>query len=210
VEVPETPGQTTQTPACHVPGTAHPNPSLLSAQTSDKREGLPKPKKVVDFENSRSTTFRKTIHGGLKTMSQTAQLDDPRTSYALAQGKTFVWHQIFGASSQTSLDFYTEALDWGVDEMPMGEMGAYKMLTVNGTPVAGVIGTEEGCAEAQGTPPHWSVSIAVDDVDARAEKCQSLGGKLLHGPMDIPTVGRIALTQDPQGATFWLFKGEGC
>jgi len=55
-------------------------------------------------------------------------------------------------------------------------------------------------------PPHWAVYIGVDDVDARLAKCVELGATVLVEPMDVQTVGRMALIQDPQGATFWLFK----
>jgi predicted enzyme related to lactoylglutathione lyase len=81
----------------------------------------------------------------------------------------------------------------------------YKMLVANGKAVAGCWGTQD-TPGMENVPPHWAVYIAVDDVDARLAKCQELGANLLHGPMDIPTVGRMALVQDPQGATFWLFK----
>jgi hypothetical protein len=40
----------------------------------------------------------------------------------------------------------------------------------------------------------------VDDVDAIAAKVTELGGRVLVPPMDIPTVGRFATFQDPQGA----------
>jgi predicted enzyme related to lactoylglutathione lyase len=125
--------------------------------------------------------------------------------HALAAGSTFVWHEVYGASSQASLDFYTQALDFGVHEMDMGEMGTYKMLTRNGKAVAGVMGTSE-MPELAGTPPHWATYIAVDDVDARLAKCQELGAKVIVPPMDVPTVGRMAMIQDPQGATVWIFR----
>lgn len=145
-------------------------------------------------------------------MSQTAELTknekDGCVDQLVAQAKIFPWHQIYSPTEQDAIDFYTRALDWDTTEFPM-ECGSYKMLTANGMPVAGVIGTNE--AEKNGfvhVPPHWAVSISVDDVDARVARCENLGGKLLHGPMDVPTVGRIALVADPNGATFWLFKGE--
>ena len=127
----------------------------------------------------------------------------------LAQAKTFVWHQIFAPNDTASMDFYTKALGFESMEMPMGEMGTYKMLVANGQPVAGVVGTDH-CPDMKITVPHWSVSIGVDDVDARLDKCVALGAQVLLPAFDIPTVGRMALVQDPQGATFWLFKGEGC
>ena len=84
-------------------------------------------------------------------------------------------------------------------------MGTYKMLTRNGKPVCGVFGTDS--AEMAHTPPHWATYLAVDDVDARLAKCTELGAKVIVQPMDVPTVGRMALIQDPAGAHIWLFKG---
>jgi uncharacterized protein len=42
--------------------------------------------------------------------------------------------------------------------------------------------------------------VTVDNVDAIAKNAQELGGKILMGPQDIPTVGRFCVIQDPQGA----------
>ena len=128
----------------------------------------------------------------------------PVSENIAAQGKTFVWHEVYGPKSQDLVDFYTQALDFEATEMPMGEMGTYKMLIANGTPVCGVIGTTE-MPNMEGVPAHWSTYLAVDDVDARLAKCVALGAKALHGPMDVPTVCRMVLIQDPGGATIWLF-----
>jgi len=53
-------------------------------------------------------------------------------------------------------------------------------------------------------PAHWMAYIAVDDVDAAAAKLDSLGGTLIHGPQDIPNVGRFCIIQDPTGAAVGL------
>jgi uncharacterized protein len=132
--------------------------------------------------------------------------DEQRNSAALAQGSTFVWHEVYGASSQASIDFYTKALGFESMEMPMGERN-YKMLVANGQPVAGVIGTSE-FPGMDDVPPHWATYLAVSDVDEKLAACQEHGAKLVHGPMDVPTIGRMALIQDPQGAHIWLFRPE--
>jgi len=144
-------------------------------------------------------------------MSQVAELnrEELANKHVVAQGKTFVWHQIFGPSDDASLNFYTKSLDWGTTEFPMGNGMTYKMLTVDGIAVAGAVSTL-ACPNAHDVPPHWSVSIGVDDVDARLAKCVANGATVLQPAFDIPTVGRMAFIQDPQGAAFWLFKGEGC
>ena len=51
------------------------------------------------------------------------------------------------------------------------------------------------------TPAHWSVTFAVDDADAAAASARELGGKVLAGPVDAPWT-RMAVIEDPQGATF--------
>jgi hypothetical protein len=55
--------------------------------------------------------------------------------------------------------------------------------------------------DAPPMPPAWGAYVTVDDVDATLAKCSALGGKVLVPPMDVPTVGRMAVIQDPQGAT---------
>jgi len=51
------------------------------------------------------------------------------------------------------------------------------------------------------TPAHWSVTFAVDDIDATATKARELGGEVVAGPFDAPWT-RMAVIKDPQGATF--------
>src|SRR5919108_362719 len=55
------------------------------------------------------------------------------------------------------------------------------------------------------TPPHWSVTFAVDDTDAIADKAAELGGKVIAPPFDAPWV-RMAVISDPQGAMFVASK----
>lgn len=54
-------------------------------------------------------------------------------------------------------------------------------------------------------PPHWSVTFAVDDADATAERATELGGKVLVPPLDAPWV-RLTVLSDPQGAVFTASK----
>jgi predicted enzyme related to lactoylglutathione lyase len=56
-------------------------------------------------------------------------------------------------------------------------------------------------ADQADTPPHWSVTFAVDDADAAAAKAAELGGKAIVPPFDAPW-SRLTILSDPQGATF--------
>lgn len=54
-------------------------------------------------------------------------------------------------------------------------------------------------------PARWSVTFAVDDADATAERAAALGGHVLVAPFDAPWV-RMTVITDPQGATFTASK----
>jgi predicted enzyme related to lactoylglutathione lyase len=54
-------------------------------------------------------------------------------------------------------------------------------------------------------PANWSVTFAVDDADATADRAAELGGRVLVPPFDAPWV-RMTVIADPQGATFTASK----
>lgn len=56
--------------------------------------------------------------------------------------------------------------------------------------------------------PHWNVYFVVSDTDESVKRVEALGGETLYSPFDIRGVGRIAVVEDPQGATFSLIKPE--
>jgi len=57
-------------------------------------------------------------------------------------------------------------------------------------------------------PSYWMVYFSVADCDRSVKQAKSLGAKVVVEPMDIPTIGRFATLQDPQGATFSIIKLE--
>lgn len=123
--------------------------------------------------------------------------------FSLAVGRTFCWHEVYTADVPATIKFYTECLGWEHGEMEMAE-GKYHMFKNHGQSICGIFDV----AHADGAPPHWAVYTAVDDVDARLAKCQAAGAVVVHGPMDIPTIGRMVLIKDPQGAMIWLYQPE--
>jgi predicted enzyme related to lactoylglutathione lyase len=55
-------------------------------------------------------------------------------------------------------------------------------------------------------PSFWMPYFQVADCDGAAAKATELGAKVMVGPQDIPSTGRFAIVQDPQGAVFAVFK----
>ena len=59
--------------------------------------------------------------------------------------------------------------------------------------------------DQQNVPANWSVTFAVDEADATAQKATELGGKVVVPPFDAPWV-RTTVIADPQGAAFIASK----
>lgn len=124
------------------------------------------------------------------------------TEHALAVGSAFPWHEVYTPNLDASVDFYTHALGFGVQQMPMGDR-TYTMLTIDGKAIAGMMDTTTLPMEV---PPHWAVYFTVDDVEASVKSVLEHGGQVIVEAMDVPSVGRMALIADPHGATLWLYK----
>ena len=63
-------------------------------------------------------------------------------------------------------------------------------------------------AQKMGAPPHWLPYIAVSDINATAQRAQSLGGQELVGPTIIPNMGAFAVNRDPTGGVFAYFEAQ--
>lgn len=112
----------------------------------------------------------------------------------------FGWCELLTDDVDTARDFYTEVIGWTTEVMDIG-MGPYTVLKAGDRPVAGMMGKP---AEAAGAPTAWTTYVTVDDVDARAAKVAAAGGAVLTEPMDIPSVGRMAIIQDPTGGVIGI------
>jgi len=125
--------------------------------------------------------------------------------FLLTVGSTFTWHEVNVPDVNKAIEFYTSVLGWTTKSMDMGPMGTYTMFCKGEVAMCGIMATVGEMAEV---PPHWSTYINVDDVDSSVAKAEAAGGSCRVPAFDIPTVGRIALICDNQGAHFWLFKPE--
>ena len=109
----------------------------------------------------------------------------------------FSWNELMTTDPEAAKRFYGELFGWTFGTTPTPE-GPYYGAKVKDTEVAGLMNIPRG---AEGLPPMWSCYVTVDDVDKTLGAVERLGGKVVAPPMEVPEVGRIAVIQDPQGAT---------
>ena len=108
----------------------------------------------------------------------------------------FSWNELMTSDAQAATAFYGALFGWKFDSMDMGQ-GSYSVIKVANAGIGGIMKTPPSAGPM---PPSWCGYVTVDDIDEIARRCVSLGGKVLMPPTDIPTVGRFAVLQDPQGA----------
>lgn len=118
----------------------------------------------------------------------------------------FGWCELMTDDAEGAVRFYTEVIGWDVEVVDIG-MGPYTLLKLGERPIGGIMAKPP---EAAGSPNAWTSYITVDDVDARAKAATDAGGMLLMGPMDIPTVGRMALIQHSGGGPIGIITYEQC
>ena len=116
---------------------------------------------------------------------------------------TFCWNEFVTRDLVGARKFYTELLGWKADDTAMPGM-EYTLFKAHDKSVGGMMAMPPDVPP--GVPAHWMAYIQVDDVDAVAKKTVELGGQLLHGPQDVPMVGRFCIIQDPTGGVISLIS----
>jgi len=120
---------------------------------------------------------------------------------------SFCWVELATTDPNAAKKFYSSLFGWTPNDVPMGPDGVYTLFQIGGRDAAA------GCTlraeqRAHGVPPHWMLYIAVDSTDASAVRAAQLGGKVLAPAFDVMDVGRMAVIQDPTGATFCLWQAK--
>jgi predicted enzyme related to lactoylglutathione lyase len=109
----------------------------------------------------------------------------------------FSWFELMTTDPDAAREFYTQLFGWGSKDMDMPS-GKYTTLQVGETSVAGMMKIPADAPP--GMPPNWACYVTVKDVEATCTRVQQLGGKVIMPVFEIPSVGRMAVIQDPQGA----------
>lgn len=118
----------------------------------------------------------------------------------------FSWSELSCADPQAAGRFYAELFGWQLESMPMPG-GEYTLAKLNGQAIAGLMRCPDGDGAGAGAAA-WGCYVTVDSVDVAVQRCTALGGTVLVPPMDVPTVGRMALLRDPQGACINVIQYE--
>jgi hypothetical protein len=117
----------------------------------------------------------------------------------------FIWYELMTTDAEGAKAFYDAVVGWNVGE-GVAEYGGYRMINTGDGGSAGGVMPLTAEMQQHGAHPTWLGYVNVGDVDTKVQSIEAAGGKALMGPMDIPSVGRIAMVADPQGAPLYIMK----
>ncbi len=116
------------------------------------------------------------------------------------------WNELATDDTGAALAFYQGLFSWSGEAMETGGGPEYTVIKLDGRSNGGLrrLSPEE---ERAGVQPYWMPYFAVESLQTTVDRCHEHGGRKLYGPAELPA-GRIAVLQDPQGATFAIWEGE--
>jgi len=115
----------------------------------------------------------------------------------------FSWHELATTDHAAAFGFYHALFGWEkAGEHDMGPMGLYLMFGRKGHTLGGMFNTPADTP----FPPHWLLYARVDDIRRATDTITAAGGKVAHGPIEVPGEDWIVQGFDPQGAFFALHQ----
>jgi len=112
----------------------------------------------------------------------------------------FSWHELMAGQLEDALRFYAQLFGWQKTDAVQSPMGTYQMYGKGGRTFGGMATKPKELPDQ----PRWLYYVKVEDLDAALARVKKGGGKVMHGPMEVPGGDRVAQCRDPQGAAFAL------
>jgi uncharacterized protein len=116
-----------------------------------------------------------------------------------------VWTELMTNDTKAAETFYDKVIGWTSE--PFGNSPQPYTLFKRSGSTSGVGGLMERPA-GMNMPPFWSMYIGVPNFDEAVAQIKRLGGSELSPVIDVPTVGRMQMMKDPQGAAFYIIQPE--
>ena len=110
------------------------------------------------------------------------------------------WHELHTSDWPKAYGFYGAMFDWQKgDAIDMGGIGTYQLFNITDA-VGGAMFNSPAAQQM----PYWQYYFSVGDIDAAVKRVTAGGGRIMHGPQEVPGGAWVVQGADPQGALFAL------
>jgi predicted enzyme related to lactoylglutathione lyase len=115
-----------------------------------------------------------------------------------------VWSELMTTNPTAAETFYDKVVGWTSEPFGNSPTPYTQFKRSGGAGVAGLMALPEG----MNMPPFWSMYIAVPKIEDAVARIKTLGGSGLSELIVVPTIGRMQMMKDPQGAAFYIIEPE--
>ncbi len=113
-----------------------------------------------------------------------------------------VWYELMTTDTAAAETFYKKVIGWTSAPFAASP-NPYTVFSRTGqVGVAGLMRRPEG----MNMPPFWAMYVGVPKLEDAVAHIKRLGGNELSPVIDVPTVGRLQMMKDPQGAAFYILQ----
>jgi predicted enzyme related to lactoylglutathione lyase len=113
-----------------------------------------------------------------------------------------LWYELMTTDMNAAEVFYMTVIGWTAVPFEASPQ-PYVMFRRSGDiPVAGLMTTPADV----NAPPFWAMYVGVPKLEEGAAHIARLGGRECSPVIDVPTVGRMQMMTDPQGAAFYIYE----
>ncbi|HET7221027.1 MAG TPA: VOC family protein [Vicinamibacterales bacterium] len=113
-----------------------------------------------------------------------------------------VWYELMTTDTKAAETFYKNVVGWTAAPFE-GSPQPYTTFSRGGdVPVAGLMKRPDDMK----APPFWAMYVAVPKLEDAVAHITRLGGRTYSPLIEVPTVGRMQMMADPQGAAFYIIE----
>ena len=113
-----------------------------------------------------------------------------------------VWYELMTTDPKAAETFYRNVIGWTSAPFEGSPMPYTVFSRSGGVQDAGLMARPDDMP----APPFWAMYIAVPNLDDAVRQITGLGGGELSPVIEVPSVGRMQMMRDPQGAAFYILE----
>jgi predicted enzyme related to lactoylglutathione lyase len=113
-----------------------------------------------------------------------------------------VWYELMTSDPAAAEAFYKNVVGWTAAPFEASPQPYTVFKRSGGAQVGGVMKTPVDMK----MPPFWAMYLGTPKLEDTVAQIKRLGGSEMSPVIEIPTVGRLQMLKDPQGAAFYIIQ----